>query len=192
MSKHQVFRDTIEAFQPGGADAPILYATTEMNEKGFQALLDRKIKRRSMSVGTTIYAFGVITITIISVISLFMGGQAGTPTFAAYLPLFVVIFLLRTTLITVNDDGLVFYFIDATFGSNYVVYDKFSLPYDRITNVKVQAGKFNTSFTFEFLNENKTYKIKTSVSNKMKKSKEQAENLKYLIEVLKKKDFNSY
>ena len=188
MSKNEAFTSAIEAFQPGGADAPILYSTTEMNEKGFKALLGRKIKWRSISGGIVICAIFIMAASLISVI---FHGQSGSPTFAAYIPMFIVIFVYRTTLINVREDRLDFYFIDYKFGSKYVVYDSLSLPYDRIMNVKVRTGRFNTRFTFEFLNDDKKYKIKTTVPNKMRKAEEQAENLKYFHEVIKRKRFNS-
>ena len=62
------------------------------------------------------------------------------------------------------------------------MYDKFSLPFDKITNVKVSTGRFNTAFTFEFLDEGNKYKIRNSVPNKNRKMNEQAENLKILLE----------
>ncbi|MCL2810694.1 MAG: hypothetical protein FWD25_02260 [Clostridia bacterium] len=183
MSKYQAIKDAIEAFQPGGADAPILCSTTEVNEKGFQALLGRKAKSRPMSAAIWICLFVIIAI---SVANIFAFRQTGTTTFAAFIPMFIVLFFYRTTLVTVGDEGLDFYFVESKRGSTYVVYDKMSLPYNRITNIKVREGRFNTSFTFEFLNETKKYKIKTSVPNKMRKAEEQAENLKHLLEVLQK------
>ena len=186
MSKHQAFKDAIEVFQPGGADAPILYSTTEMNEKGFVALLGRKLKWYwSAPITITIIA---ITIIATSAVVAIIGGTPQATPIAVFIPMFVIIFLYRTTLVAVNGNSLDFYFIDAKLGSKYVVYDKINLPFDKITNVKVKIGKVfkNTHFTFEFLHEGKNYKIKTTIPNKMKKMKEQEENLKCLLEVLEK------
>ena len=180
MSKKEAFKGAIEAFQPGGGDAPILYSTTEVNEKGFKALLGRKIKQRSITVAITICILVIMAASIISVV---LAGQTGTPTFISFIPVYIAIFVYRTTLITVGDDGLEFYFIESKFGSDYVAYDHFSLPFDRITNINVRAGRFNTRFTFEFSGNDKVYKIKTTVPNKMRKTDEQAENLKYLHEM---------
>ena len=186
MSKHQAFRDAIEAFEPGAADAPILYSTTEVNEKGFRALLGRKATARPFTV---VVAVCVIAILVISTASTIAFGQVSAPTFAAMFPVFFIFFFLRTTVIAVTEQGLDFYFVDAKRGKQ-VAYDKMSLPFDRITNMKVRPGRWNTSFTFEFLHEEKTYKIKTSVPNKMKKMAEQAENLKRLRAVLEQKHLN--
>ena len=183
MSKHQTFKNAIEAFQPGRADAPILYSTVEVNEKGFQALLGRKAKPRPMSVSIWI---SILIIIAISVVTPMVAGHAGTPTFAAFIPLFVLFFCFRTTLIAVGEKGLDFYFIEPKPGSTYAAYDKISLPYDRITNVKVRTGRFNTSFTFTFSSETKNYKINASIPNKMKKVKEHSENLKRLLEAFEK------
>jgi len=180
MSKHQALRDAIIEFQPGGADAPILYSSIEMNEKSLKALLGRKLKPRhkSLYIALLIWAFVIIAASSVVIIAF---GQVGAPSFAAFVPLFIII-LIRTTIISVTDDGLDFYFIEAKRGSKFVVYDKLSLPYDRMTNVKVRAGRFNTSFTFEFTSEDKKYKLKTTVPNKLKKMNEQAENQKQLLE----------
>jgi len=185
MSKYQAMKEAIEAFQPGGANEPILYSTTEVNEKGFKALLGRKVKARPTSVAIWVISILIILMALLAAAAI-ATGHTGTPTFAAFVPLFVFLFLFRTTLIAVGDNGLDFYFVEHKRGSIYVAYDKISLPYDRITNVKVRKGRFNTSFAFEFSNEGKSYKIKTSVPNKMKKVNEQAENLKRLLEILEK------
>jgi hypothetical protein len=113
-------------------------------------------------------------------------GHISAPTFAALFPVFFMFYYVRTTLISVTDKGLDFYFIESKNNLKYEVYDKISLPYDMITNIKVKKGRFNTGFTFEIAIEDKSYKIKTSVQNKNKKIKEQAENLKQLLETLEK------
>jgi len=189
MSQLQALKNAIETFQPGGVDTPILYSTTEYNEKGFKALLGRRLNgRRSIAVGILIFAIVIIAASAIIVI---LAGQTGTPVFVTYFPVFIAIYLHRTTLITVGDAGIEFYFIDSKLGSKYIAYDKFILPYDKITDVKVRTGKFNTSFAFEFSSDEKKYKIKTSVPNKMKKMEEQGENLKDMLETLEKKRLNS-
>ena len=185
MSKYSAFKNAIETFQSGAADAPILMATTEVNDKGFKALLGRKLKwQPGISTGILIAAFAIIAVSAFS-IALF--GNTGTPAFAAFVPMIVIIFLIRTTFVTIGDSGLDFYFADPRLGSKYVVYDKLSLPYDKITNVKKRTGKFNTGFVFEFSADGKTYKIKTTVPNKIKRTDEQAENLKRLLEVLEER-----
>ena len=183
MSKHQAMVDAIQAYQPDGADAPVLYASMEVNGKGFRALLGRKLKPLPMTIATWISVFIILAFSVVSTIA-FM--QSGTATFAAYIPLFVVLYFYRTTLVAVGDEGICFYFAQAKRGPTYHVYDNISLPYDSITNVKVRAGRFNTGFTFEFSVEGKRHKIKASVPNKMKKAGEQAENLIRLREALGK------
>jgi len=182
MSKHQKLKNAIEEFQPGGRNAPILYSTTEMNDKAFKSLAGRKLKLWSIHTVVLIAAC-ILFLAAISFADVFLGGNIGmrsTPT--AVVP-FVIIFMLRTTLITVTDDGLEFYFLECKWTS-YVVYDKISLPYDKITNVTVRIRRFNTYFTFEIPNAvegKRNYKIKTTVPNKMRKMDEQAENLKLML-----------
>jgi hypothetical protein len=184
MEKYRIFKNAIETFQRGGADAPILYSTTEMNEKGFKSLLGRNIKMRPMA--PIIMAFMLI-IVITSALTIIFPGYSGTAGFTGFVPVWVIFFAYRTTLITVGADGLSFYCIDSKFGSKYVVYDSFSLPYDKITDIKIKSGRYNTSFTFEFSNDDKKYKIKNYVTNKINKMDEQAQNIKYLKESLEKK-----
>ena len=183
MSKYQALQNAIALFLPGGADAPILHCTTEVNEKGFQALLGRKLKSRPLPAAVWIAAFALMAVSVASIIAF---AQTGASTFCAFVPVFVVLFFIRTTFVSVGEAGLDFYFAESARGSKYAVYDKISLPYDKVTGVRVRAGRFNTSLTFAFTAEGKTYKIKTTVPNKDKKMKEQAENLKYLLEALEK------
>ena len=177
MSLHQTFKKAIETFQPGGSDSPILYTTTEVNDKGFCALLGRKIKSRPISVAMWI---GMLIILAVSIASTIAFGQTGAPVFASFVPILIVLFLQRSTIISVGDTGLDFYFIDSKGGSKYFAYDMFSLSYDRITNIKVKTGKFNTSIRLEFTNEGKGNYIRTVVPNKMRKMNEQADNLELL------------
>ena len=179
MSKLQVYENAIETFQLGGANAPILYSTTEVNEKGFKVLADRKLKLRSKQT-TAVVAVCALIIIATSVAAAIFGHPGAAPAPVVFFPLFIV-FINRPTLIAINDDSLDFYILEIKFGSKYMVSDKFSLPYSRIDNTKVKAGRFNTSFRFEFSNEDKIYKIKTYVPNKSRKMKKQAENLKQLL-----------
>jgi len=182
VSKYQAMKSAIEEFQPGGGNAPILYSTTEMNDKAFKSLAGRKLKTWSIHTVVLIAAC-VIFLVAISLADVFFGGNLGArPAPAVFVP-FIVIFMFRTTLITVTDNGFEFYFLESKWAS-YVVYDKMSLPYDKITNVTVKTRKFNTYFTFEIPNAiegKRNYKIKTTVPNKMRKMDEQAENLKLML-----------
>jgi len=191
MSKNQAMKGVIKAFRPGGADAPILYASTEVNEKSFKVLTGRKLKLWSTHTTILLAVCAIFLIAILFVATI-LTGPAAAPVPAVFTPLIIAL-LFRTTLITVTDTGLDFYFIESRFGSKHVVSDKLSLPYDRISHVKIKVGKVfkNTYFTFEFLQDDKKYKIKTSMSNKMRKMKEQEENLKYLLEMLEKKHVHS-
>jgi len=192
MSKHQRLKNAIEAFQPGGADAPILYSTTEVNEKGFKALTGRKLTL--WSIHTTIAIVACFTFLIaISVVATILTGPGAATAPAVFVPLIIAL-LFRTTPIVIREGGLDFYFLESRLSSKYVVSDKLSLPYDRISNVRVKTGsvfKNNRYVTFEFLHNDKKYKIKTSMANKMRKMQEQEENLNYLLEVLEKKQLNS-
>ena len=190
MSKYQGFKEAIEAFQPGGADAPILYATTEANEKSFKALSGRKLKLWSSRTTIVILVCALIFIAA-SVVSAILTRQLGgtpVPAPAVFVPMFIL-FLFRTTLVTIGDAGLNFYFLEIKFGK-YAVSDKISLPYDKISNVKVKVGKVfkHTHLTFHFDVNGKNHKIKISISNRMKKVQEQSENLKVLTETLEKKN----
>ncbi|MCL2827328.1 MAG: hypothetical protein FWD99_01135 [Oscillospiraceae bacterium] len=192
MSKYQKIKNAIEAFQPDGANVPILYSTTEVNEKGFNALTGRKLKLWS-SRTTIAVVVCVIFLIAISAVATFLTGSGMASAPAAFVPLFIAL-LFRTTPIAIRDDGLDFYFLESRLDFKYVVSDKLSLPYDRISNVKMKTGsvfKNNRYFTFEFLHNDKKYRIKTSMSNKKRKMKEQEENLKYLLEVLEKKQIKS-
>ena len=188
MLNYQVFKDAVEAFRPGGADAHILYSTTAVNDKGFRALLGRKLKGRPLSAAIVICLFVILAVSILSMV---LAGQTGTPVFTAYVPVYISFFLNRTTLITFGENGLDIYFADVRRGPKYIVYDMVGLSYDMITNVKTRSGRFNTSITIEFSIEGKKYKIKTTVPNKMKKVTEQAGNLKLLLETLEKKQLKS-
>ena len=187
MSKHQALKDAIEEFQPGGADAPFSYSTVELNEKGFKALLGRKLNSRPISSVSVVAWVFVFILAASGAVSTIMIGSVAAPSFFSFLPIFIVILVYRTTLISATDDGLDFYFIESKRGSKFVVYDKFSLSYEGITNVKVKTGRFNTGFTFEFLNEGKNYKIRGYMPNKDRKMSEQAENLKHLLEKVSSK-----
>ena len=185
MSKNQEFRNAIVAFDTDAADAPILYSTTELNEKGFKALLGRRTKAQFIP---TVAAILAIAFLIGATIGVLAGGAPGATPTASLVPLIIVLlFLYRTTFIAVGDEGLDFYFLMHNLGSKYVVDDKMSLPYDKLTNVKKRAGRFNTSFVFEFSHNEKKFKIKTSMPNKRKNAPEQAENMKILHDILIKR-----
>ena len=188
MSKYQALENAIEAFQPSGVNAPILYSTVEVNGKSFKALAGRKLKLWSIHT-TILLAVCALFLIAVSVAAAFLGAA---PAPAAFAPLSIA-FLFRTTFITVTDQGFDFYFIEYRFSSKYVVSDKLSLPYDRISNVKVKVGRVfkQTHVTFEFLHNDKKRKIKVSMPNRMRKMEEQEGNLSYLLGVLKQKRLNS-
>ncbi|MCL2841759.1 MAG: hypothetical protein FWE05_13445 [Defluviitaleaceae bacterium] len=188
MSKYQVFKNAIEAFQPDGADLPILYSSTEINERSLKVLSGRKLKLRSfrMTILLFVYVFIIIAGTIVSAILTREWGGSLIPFFPSFFLLWLIISVLaRPTLITIGNEGLNFYFLEVTFGK-YVVSDKTSLPYAKISDVTVKVGKVfkHTNFTVHFNDNGKSHKIKFSVSNEMRKVQEQSENLKILIETL--------
>jgi len=191
MSKYQTLKDAIEVFQPGGSDAPILYASTEVNEKAFKVLAGRKLKLWTGNT-TILMVVCFVFLAAVSVFAVFLNAYLGAatpaPTVAAFMP-FIVILLFRTSFITITDDGLNIYFIEYRFGSKYVISDKLSLPFDSVSNVKIRVGKIlrTTNFTFEILHNDKKYKVRTSVSNRKRKMGEQEENLAKLLELFEKK-----
>ncbi|MCL1787478.1 MAG: hypothetical protein FWG38_05790 [Defluviitaleaceae bacterium] len=189
MPKHQALKDAIRDFSPGGEDTPVLYSTTEVNERGFKKLLGRNLKSRPISNAVWVFA---LIIMVGSVALTIMFGTAGTPAFGGFVPIFVIFFVFRTTVISAGDKGLELYFVEAKWNSRYMAYDKISLPYDRITSVKTKTGRFNAHFTFVFSDEGKNYKIKTSVPNRDKKMEEQAGNLKHLKNALQQKNLGGF
>jgi hypothetical protein len=178
MLNYQAMKEAIEAFQPGGANSPILYSTLAVNERGFKALLGRNTKQRPIYGILLICLFVFAAATIITAIS---PSYTGSSSFASFVPIYVIIFLTRTTLVSVGDNSIDFYFVESRRGRKFVAYEKISLPYDKITNVKARTGRFNTRITFEFSIEGKSYKISATVPNKDKKANEQAENLRSLL-----------
>ena len=181
-SKYQALKDAIIEFSPGGADAPVVFSSIEVNEKGFKALLGRNLKSRPISSPLVLACIIALFIFAASTAATVMIGAVAAPSYAAFIPVFIVYITHRSALISATGDGFDFYFIESKTGSRFVVYDKFSLPFDKITNVKVSTGRFNAALTFEFLHEGKEYKIRNSVPNKKRKMNEQAENLKILLE----------
>ena len=187
MSKYQAMKEAVEIFQPNAAEAPFLYSMLEVNEKGFQVLLGRKVKPPPFFAAAFIFVLIIIAVTILSIISFIYKWTPLVSFMPSYIILFITVFYYyRKTLIFISENGLDFYFIESKLGSKYIAYDKISLSYYRITNIKIKTGKYNTNITFEFSKENKSYKIKAAVPNKVKKMNEQAENFKYLFEALKK------
>jgi len=181
MSKYQALKDAIEEFSSGGADVPVVLSSIEVNEKGFKALLGRKLKSRPTSSPTVLAGLIALFIFAASTTATATLGAAAAPSYAAFFPVVIIFLTQRSTLISAAGDGYDFYFIESKTGSRFVVYDKLSLPFEKIKNVKVKTGRFNTALTFEFLHEGKEYKIRHTVPNKNRKMNEQAENLKILL-----------
>ena len=184
MSIYQGFKDGIEAFQPGGSNAPILFSTTVRDDKVFRALLGRKLNSRPTSVLEWVFAIAVIIATVALVLAI--GGSGAPPSFGGFAAVFYIMYFIRTSLVSVGERGLDVYFTEKKRGQ-FFVYDKLTLPYDKITNVKIRRGPFNTSFRFKFSHEGKTYKLAVSVANKKRNIEEQADNLTYLHEALEKR-----
>ena len=180
MSKYETFKNAIETFIASGLDAPILHSTMVVNDRSFRALLGRKIAPEPWPI-----TWLAILIFAVSSISFFISGAASTVPVGVFLPLVIIFIFYRQTLIAVRDEGLDFYFVNK-FKTKATVYDKMSLPYNKITKTKVRSGKLNTYLTLEFSIDNKKYKIKTYMPNKNKKMAQQAENLKYLHDVIAK------
>jgi len=180
MSRHEALKSAIKNFQSDAMEAPILYSATEMNGKGYKALLGRQLRSIPISVAEWII---MILFLVAGTAATIIVGTVGTPSFAAtFTAVFIVFFVQRLTIVSVGDNNLYFYFIKQKSGSKFDVYDKIILPYDKITNVNVKTGKFNTTFRFEFSIDDKIYKLRAIVPNKKKKMAEQAVNLKHLLE----------
>ena len=193
MQNHSVFKNAIETFQSANTDSPILLSVTTRDDKAFKVLLGRKLQSRPFSVLEWVATILLIVAVVVALVALSAGGaSAGAGgAFGGIFAALYVSYFLRTSLISVSADGLDFYFAEKRRGSKYVVYDKMSLPYDKITNVKVRRGPFNTSFRFELSNDGKKYKLATSVPNKKRKIVEQAGHLNSLLEVLEQKNLYS-
>ena len=192
MTRYQSFQNAIEAYQPGAAALPIVFFTTELNEKGFKALTGRKLKW-SLPVFIIIgIAIIILFSAIAAIFSVFGGhpGGAGGASGAIFVAIILPV-ILRSTLITAGAEGLDFYYVKTGFGSKCTVYDKMSLPYDRLTGVRVKRGKVfkNTQFIFEFMDGDKKIKIKTTANNRMRKVDEHIGNLEHLLGVLKQRGF---
>jgi len=191
MTRYQKFQAAIEAFEPGAGNTPIVCTTTEVNEKVFNILAGRKLKlwTTGSTVVLLVSALILLAATVVNAIAWRnVGGAAPAP--AVFIPV-VIMLLLRTTLVTFDENGLNFFFLEIRFGG-YRVSDKMTLPFDQITGMKVKPGavlKRNTYFTFIVTQNGKTRKIKTSTSAKLRKVPEQQDNLKELLQTLENKNF---
>jgi hypothetical protein len=94
---------------------------------------------------------------------------------------------MRTTLIAAGDESMYIYIIEPKRDSTCTIYDKMSLIYDKITNVKVKNGRFNTILILNFLINSKKCKLRITIPNKDIKLLEQSVNLKYLLEKIASK-----
>ena len=186
MTKEQMLKSAVNAFRPGVADAPVLYASVEVGKNGLMALLGRNRLKRSAN--DVVAAICITLAVIVLAVSILTGHLALIPAAFSILTMSAGVYRLRFAIIAIEDTGLDFYFVD-TYYAHYEVYDKFSLPYDKIANVTMRKGKIfkNTNFTFDFLSDGLRLEIRASMPNRTKKIKEQGENLKVLLEVLEKK-----
>jgi len=188
MLKYEALKNAIKDFQPDTTDAPIVYSATEVNSKSFKALLGRNLK----SIPVHFIEWIIVIATVVAVVALTTAvyGQVGAPSFGGFfggfIAVYIFIYLQRTTAISVSDTNLELYFIYSKLWSKFAVYDKISLPYDKITNVKIKRGIFNTSFRFEFTIDEKNYKMRIVAPNKNRRMTEQAENLKHLLGAVEK------
>ena len=193
MPKYKTPKEAIELFQHGGADAPILFAMTKVNRRSFWALLDRNLKSPRRSALTWIGLLAVLLSGSVFVIEGLIYGMtrfAYSQALMVFLSLALIFFPPRiyATYIVVRDSSLDFYFSsDPSESSKIKIYDKLSLPYDQITGIQMRLGSYCTKFTFELSNDDKRLRIKTTVPDRVKKMKEQEENVDYLIQTLKRK-----
>jgi len=183
MNKTEKLKNALELFQPGSADTPILLSATQHNDKAFRALLGRKAKYSPVHSLEWILA-GAVIIAIIAFIVGFHNAHAGAGgSLGGLFTALYIMYFHRTTLIAADERGIDFYYAEKIFArKEYVVYEKITLPYDRITNMKVKKGRFNTTFRFEFSHKGKTIKLVTHVPNKKRKLEEQGANLNSFLE----------
>jgi hypothetical protein len=192
MTKYEVFKKTVEKFQPGGTEgAFMLSAITEVDSRSFKVLLGRNLKYMKWWFSPVLWIGLIFFLTVVlgATIAFFMGVSVSTSPIAIFFILIGISCLYRDTIITVTSDGLDIYLLNSLFIFGVTTADdKVSLPFDRISCVKVKTGKVfqRTHFTFEFLHNDKMYRIKTTVANRLKMS-EQAENLRRLFETLEEK-----
>ena len=190
MTRYEKFQAAIEAFEPGAGNTPIVCTNTEVNERVFRQLAGRKLKlwTRGTTVTLLISMLIVLAAAFLTILATqHAGGSA--PTAGIFIP-WVIVLLFRTTLVTVDQNGLNFYFIEIRLGSGYVVTDKMTLPFDQIVSMKVKTGKRskNAHFVFTVMQNGKARKFKTSASGKMHKVPEQTEHLNALLQVLENKN----
>ncbi|MDR2546207.1 MAG: hypothetical protein LBC96_01690 [Lachnospiraceae bacterium] len=185
MSKYQSLRNAIKEFAPTGEDVPFLCSSTQVNEKAFKALLGRKLKPHPIHMITWLCIF-LAGAAIVGITAFF--NQTNPYTIVILVPVFIILFLNRSSLIAITDDGLRIYFFLSKLKNKNVIYDQVFLPFDKITELAVSKGVYNTDLSFLFDIEEKTHTITMSVPNIDKKMDEQAENLIRLMNVLEKHD----
>lgn len=176
MNKTQRLKNALEAFQSNSADTPILLSVTQHNDKAFKALLGRKAKSKPVHYLEWVLA-GVVFIIGLG-FGFFMHNAFTGGGFGGLFAMLYIIYLNRYTLIAAGEGGVDFYYTERKFASkDYIVYDKVTIPYDKITNLKVKRGRFNTTLRFQFPHDGKTIKMITSVYNKKRHLEEQENNL---------------
>ncbi|MDR2569612.1 MAG: hypothetical protein LBD23_04855 [Oscillospiraceae bacterium] len=184
MSEYRILKNAIREHTPDYADVPILFSSIEYNSKSFEALLGRKLKSGPIPLKLFIIT---ISIVLVSIILTALFGRIGISGFIVLFPVFSVIFFMRTTLIAAGDESMYIYIIEPKRDSTCTIYDKMSLIYDKITNVKVKNGRFNTILILNFLINSKKCKLRITIPNKDIKLLEQSVNLKYLLEKIASK-----
>jgi len=188
MTRYQKLSDAVEAFEPGAGNEPLVYTTTEVNEKLFRFLAGRKLKLWSGSSAAVFVVIILIMLTA-AILPLILIRAAGGASPVVFFVPFVFLFVTRPTLVTAGQNGLSFYFLEIRFGKGYVVSDKMILPYEQIEAMEITTGKVtkSTGFTFMIKQDGKLKKVKTSASAKMRKAPEHAENLQALVQTLENK-----
>ena len=182
----QKFRDALEAFEPGAGNATFVCTNTEVNDRILNALAGRKL--RLWTSGTTV----VIVVSLLIVLATAVLAAVLTTTSAGAAPapimfVFLIPFLLRTTLITITDSGLSFYFLDIKLGK-YAISDKLVVPFEQITSIHIKTGKVfkNTHVTLGVMVNGKARKLKTSAARRMRNMPEHQDNLQALLQALAK------
>ncbi|MCL2446006.1 MAG: hypothetical protein FWD06_04505 [Oscillospiraceae bacterium] len=189
MSTYEKFQQAIEEFEPGASNTRIVQTQTELNEKTFTALAGRKLKLWTGNTTKTILSCGLVWLATAILVALLTSGAAGGAYTGMWIGL-MVIFLFRSTLLTVSDGGLNIYFLEIRLTSaKFVVSDKLTLPFDQMINVSVKTGQVfkNTQITMDFLLDGKPRKVKLTAPHRARKAPEHDENLQALLNMLQAK-----
>lgn len=192
MSNYEKFQQAIEAFEPGANTNHIVQAQTELNEKTFTALAGRKLSLWTGNTTKTLVICLLVWFCFVVLVTVLTRAVVGGAFAGAWTGL-MIIWMFRTTLITLDSNGMNLYFLEIRMTSaKFVVSDKLFLPYDQMTNMQIKTGRVfkNTHIIIEFLLDGKPRKVKLSAPQRVRKAPEHEENLHAMLSKLQSK-FNA-